>query len=110
MKTLLQIGILFLSINSFAQCVKCKSLEEADKKPEMVKSIQINSYFGGELAEIPASIKNFINLEELFLTDLDLKSVPKEIGDLTNLKSLSLAGNSLEELPSELFQLKNRKN
>ena len=38
MKTLLQIGIFFLAINSFAQCVICKSLEEADKNPEMVKS------------------------------------------------------------------------
>lgn len=106
MKTILNAILIIFSVNSFAQCVKCKSLEEAQKKPEQVKSIQINSYLGGELSEIPANIGIYVNLEELFLTDLELTSVAKEIGDLSNLKSLSLAGNSLEKLPVELFKLK----
>jgi Leucine rich repeat len=107
MKKLVTFCLALFSISSFAQCVKCKSLEEAQKNVAMVKSIQINPYTGGELAEIPSSIGDFVNLEELYLTDLELSTVPKEIGKLKNLKSLSLVGNSLKELPQELFELQN---
>lgn len=107
MKKALTLGLVLLSINSFAQCVKCKSLEEAQKDVGMVKSIKINPYSGGEMTEIPESIGDFPNLEELFLTDLGIKEVPAAIGKLKNLKSLGLAGNSLEKLPDEIFELKN---
>jgi hypothetical protein len=106
MKKYLIYSCLFISFPIFSQCVKCRSLEEAAKKPEIVKSIQINPVFGGELKEVPLSIAVFVNLEELYLSDLELKTIPKEIGSLTKLKRLSLAGNTLKELPEEIFKLK----
>lgn len=107
MKKIISFCIILLSINSFSQCIKCKSIEEAQKDIEIVKSIQINPYTGGELSEIPTTIGDYINLEILYLTDLELTNVPKEIGKLKNLKSLSLAGNNLEALPEEIFELQN---
>jgi hypothetical protein len=106
MKKLLILSCLFISFPTFSQCVKCRSLAEAAKKPEMVKSIQINPFFGGELSEIPLSIADFVNLQELYLSDLQLKTIPQEIGMLSKLKRLSLAGNALKELPEEIFKLK----
>ena len=107
MKKIITIFFTLLSISSFSQCVKCESLEEAQINVEIVKSIQINPYSGGELSAIPSSIGDFLNLEELYLTDLELTVVPKEIGKLKNLKSLSFAGNSLKNLPEEIFLLEN---
>lgn len=107
MKKLITLSLALLSISSFSQCVKCESLEEAQKNIEMVKSIKISPYNGGELSEIPTSIGDYVNLEELYLTDLGLTEIPKEIGKLKNLKTLGLAGNNLENLPEELFQLQN---
>lgn len=109
MKSLLVIAALSLSFASFGQCVKCRSFEEAAKDPAKVKSIIINAAQDKQLKEIPASIKQFTNLEELMLTDHGLTSVPKEIGSLTKLKTLSLAGNALKKLPEELFKLKQLK-
>ncbi len=101
---------LLFSAASFGQCVKCNNWSEAEKDPEKVISLIINPVKSDELPEeIPANIAAFVNVEELFLTDLSLKSIPKEIGKLTKLKSLSLAGNELETLPEELFELKNLK-
>ena len=107
MKKVIILCSIFLSLNTVAQCVTCKSLEEAEKNPEMVKSIQINPYDGGELKIIPITIEKFINLEELYLSDLELKVIPKEIGKLLKLKSLGFAGNKLKELPQEIFLLTN---
>jgi len=106
MKKFLVFSCLFISFPIYSQCVKCRSLEEAAKKPEMVKSIQINPVFGGELKDVPLSIVEFFNLEELYLSDLQLKTIPKEIGSLSKLKRLSFAGNALKELPDEIFKLK----
>jgi hypothetical protein len=106
-KTITIFAAALFTVNSFSQCVQCKSFEEAQKNVEMVKSIKINPIYGGELNEVPVSIQDYVNLEELYLTDLGLKQIPKEIGKLKNLKSISFAGNSLVELPEELFQLQN---
>ncbi|WP_294820430.1 hypothetical protein [uncultured Flavobacterium sp.] len=110
MKSLFIAAAFILSAASYGQCIKCSSFEEALKDPAKVKSISINPNAGGEyLEEIPVSIKQFTNLEELMLTDHGLMAVPKEIGSLAKLKTLSLAGNALEELPEEIFQLKQLK-
>jgi hypothetical protein len=114
MKSLLIIALLALSCPSFSQpgpgqgCVKCHSFEEAAKEPEKVLTIMINSYLHGiTLKEVPDSIKIFVNLEKLYLTDHGLTSVPKVIGSLSKLKVLSFGGNELEKLPEEIFELKN---
>lgn len=109
MRIILAICLVLLTITSFSQCVKCKSIEEAQKNPTIVKSIQINPFLGGMLNEVPVSIGVFVNLEELYLSDLKLKKIPKEIGKLKKLKRLSFAGNNLKELPEEIFQLQNLK-
>ena len=107
MKKTIIICLSLLSMSSFSQCVECESFAEAQKNAEKVKSIQINSYMSNEKNEIPDSIEKYINLEELYLTDLNLKIIPKGIGKLKKLKSVSFAGNNLKTLPEEIFQLQN---
>ena len=96
-------------IDSFSQCVKCNSFEEAFKKPEMVKSIIINGNMHERLASIPAGIGKFVNLEFLYLTDQDIDTIPKEIENLKKLKELSFGGCQLRTIPECIFQLKNLK-
>lgn len=56
MRIILAICLVLVTITSFSQCVKCKSIEEAQKNPTIVKSIQINPFSGGKLNEIPSFI------------------------------------------------------
>lgn len=107
MKQFAALLLFLLPIISFGQCVKCESLDEADKDPAKVISIKINPHTTDiTLEEFPADIAKYVNLEVLYLSDHGFTSVSKEIGKLSKLKSLSLAGNELESLPEEIFELK----
>jgi Leucine-rich repeat (LRR) protein len=100
------LAILLFSVGGLAQCVKCKSLSEAEKDPKKVTSLLLNSYLNNdELEKVPASIFTFTNIQELFFTDYGFTEIPKEIGLLTQLKILSFAGNNLTQVPDEIFKL-----
>lgn len=49
------------------------------------------------------------NLEEIFLTDSQLKSLPIEIGNLTSLRRLHLVNSQVENIPESMQNLKNLK-
>jgi len=54
---------------------------------------------------LPATIGDFKNLEELYLTENRLKYLPPSLGNLTNLKKIDLSDNHLIELPIEIGNL-----
>ena len=55
--------------------------------------------------EIPDSIWNLQNLEELDFSSNSLMNIPSAIGNLHNLQSLFLIGNQLEHIPEEIGNL-----
>ncbi len=63
----------------------------------------------GALREIPKSIGQLSNLEELFLYSGKFIEMPKEIGDLSNLKTLVIRSMELTTLPASIGNLKNLK-
>ena len=101
------VALLFLlPLFGIGQCVKCTSFAEAQKDPAQVTSIKMNSYLAEEeITKIPDNIGDYVNLQELFLTDYGFTEVPSSIAKLKNLKSLSLAGNEFTQLPDAVFQL-----
>ena len=110
MKRILSILALLFAMNSFGQCEDCSSFKEAEKKPEMVKSIIINgSITGNRLDSIPASIASFTNLEILYLTDQPIKTLTPELANLKRLKELSFGGCKLTTVPDFIFEMKNLK-
>jgi hypothetical protein len=113
MKKKLIIALLLATAGTYAQCVECTSFAEAEKDPAKVislkKSPYTEDYEDDELEEVPASLKLFVNIEKLYLTDLSLGEIPATIGNLKKLKELGLAGNSLTEIPEEIYTLTNLK-
>lgn len=108
MKQTLIILLLFIPAAIFAQCTECNSFEAALKKPEMVKSIIINSHVNKIVVDsVPSFIVKFVNLEVLYLTDQPIGHIPASIGQLTKLKELSFASCQLTSLPDAIFTLKN---
>lgn len=58
------------------------------------------------LTKVPSEIFNRTGLEELDLSDNNLKdSLPSELGRLTNLKVLDISGNQMTGLPAEVGRL-----
>jgi len=102
-------ALFFLFCHStYSQCVNCNSLKEALKKPEIVKSLEINAeahkiYFDS----FPKEVFVLTNLEKLSLSDENLYIIPPEIGKLKKLKQISFPHCRLERLPDEIFTLKN---
>ncbi|CCG52997.1 Hypothetical protein precursor [Flavobacterium indicum GPTSA100-9 = DSM 17447] len=110
MKQLIFLLLLSFSSLSFAQCVKCTSLEEATKEPLKVKSLQLNSYLTEEeISDFPKEIEKMTNLEILYFTDFEITEIPDFIGNLRELKSISFSGTTIKSLPSSLLNLKKLK-
>lgn len=108
MKQALIFLLLCVPTSIFAQCTECNSFEAALKKPEMVKSIIINSHVNKIVVDsVPSFIGQFVNLEILYLTDQPITHIPPSIGQLTKLKELSFASCQLTQLPDAVFTLKN---
>jgi hypothetical protein len=99
--------LLLVAYSSYGQCEFCNSLEEALKKPEMVRSLKINPYTNKvpPMDSLPASIGSFPNLEVLYLTGHNFTSLPVEIGNLKKLRDLSFSECKLTWVPHELFSL-----
>lgn len=75
---------------------------------EFRKLKKLEIFFGkhsGNESELPESIGNLINLEELALVGNIIKSLPSSIGNLKNLKLLKLMQNCLEDLPDSFAHL-----
>ena len=58
-----------------------------------------------QLAELPAEIAQLVNLRVLSLTDNRLRALPPTFAELKNLEWLYLAKNQLSRVPSEITQL-----
>jgi internalin A len=61
------------------------------------------------LKQLPTSISQLTDLQELSLNNNQLTTVPEVIGQLTHLQELSLDGNQLATLPKNLYQLRRLK-
>jgi Leucine-rich repeat (LRR) protein len=59
-----------------------------------------------KLSSLPDSIGNFINLQELSLSNNKLECLPDSIGNLINLQYLYLEHNKLESLPTSILKIK----
>ncbi len=68
-----------------------------------------NSDGGNPLGKVPLCIKGIRGLEELYLSNCQLKALPDWICELEELQSLSLDKNSLDNLPISLTQLQKLK-
>jgi hypothetical protein len=60
-----------------------------------------------QLTELPESIGNLTNLEELNLSNNQLTALPESIGNLTNLRTLNLGFNQLTTIPVSIGNLTN---
>jgi Leucine-rich repeat (LRR) protein len=60
---------------------------------------------GNPLENFPAEIRNFKQLELLWMIDCNLQTIPSWISELNNLDDLRLAANHLEELPMSIGNL-----
>ncbi|KHN74365.1 Leucine-rich repeat protein soc-2 [Toxocara canis] len=58
-----------------------------------------------KIISIPASIRDLVQLTELFLYKNKLTALPNEIGNLVNLTKLGLSENGLTSLPDSLSAL-----
>ncbi|VDM25701.1 unnamed protein product [Toxocara canis] len=58
-----------------------------------------------DIISIPASIRDLVQLTELFLYKNKLTALPNEIGNLVNLTKLGLSENGLTSLPDSLSAL-----
>lgn len=58
------------------------------------------------ISTLPSSIKDLVNLQELYLYQNKLTSLPHELGSLHNLKQLAINENSLVTLPDSLENLR----
>ena len=100
--------LLLLSMKSFSQCTTCTSLDEAFKKPEIVKTLKVNPWLHNiTLDSLPASIGLLSNLEVLYLSGHNIQTIPAEIRNLKRLRELSFAECKLKALPDEIFTLTN---
>jgi len=71
-----------------------------------LQELQINN--NGLIPWLPTEIGQLLNLRELSLNGLAIKTLPPEIGNLRNLEVLDLEGNRfLSYLPEEIEQLEN---
>ncbi|XP_023311163.1 leucine-rich repeat-containing protein 58 isoform X2 [Anoplophora glabripennis] len=70
-------------------------------------SLQVLSFGGNELTEVPATLGQLQHLQALVLCDNQLESLPANIANLYKLKSLLLHKNRLRTLPPEIIALKN---
>lgn len=59
------------------------------------------------LKELPYTITQLQQLEQLKLSNCALRTLPDNFGNLKNLKELRLANNHLQELPESFFELEN---
>ena len=110
MKKILLATIFLSSFSSFAQCIKCNSLEKALVNPKIVKSLEINAIAHKiSFDSFPTKIFLLVNLEELFLSDMSLNEIPAEIGQLKKLKSIGFVHCNLTGIPDEIFGLKQLK-
>ena len=79
-------------------------------KEKQLKKIDLSSTFLSydyKLTKIPNKVFYLSQLEELDLSDNQLKTVPETIGNLTNLTHLYLNGNGLTTVPETIGNLTN---
>lgn len=81
-----------------------KSLTDASQTPLEVYKLTLVKQ---NLTELPKKLKDFKNLQVLYIRDNDLKEIPTWISELTNLTEISCGENPLITLPDQLFLLPN---
>jgi hypothetical protein len=67
--------------------------------------ISLDLWKCGLTGEIPASIADLTDLEQVYLPNNDITAIPKEIGAMTKLEGLNLRANRLTSVPAELGNL-----
>ena len=70
---------------------------------EYLKLLQVEKLI--KVLHLRYTINQLLNLQELYLINLQLKDIPKEIGDLSNLQMLNLKYNQLIDIPKEIGML-----
>ncbi len=89
--------------DEFYPQLECKSIGEALKDPENVKTLYLSRK---NLREVPKEVGQLVNLRNLYLEGNQLTTLPPEIGNLKELRYLNIWRNNIDSLPGELFQLK----
>jgi len=84
------------------------NLRIALKEPLKVRKMELFGYMlSYGLDSLPESFGEMENIEELDLSNLDLKDLPKSFTNLHKLKVLDLSYNDFESFPIQVFELKN---
>lgn len=93
--------------NLFCKMVKLRKLKLGNNSQDLI--LDMDSFTGNTIAEIPISIGNCTRLEKLDLRFLKIRLLPDDLGKCTNMQSLNVSCNRIEKFPLWLptfFQLK----
>ncbi len=82
------------------------SVDEGVPEPDKVYKLCLG---GRDLTEVPGGILNFINLQEVNLSQNYLKRIPEDMAKLSHLQELRLNNNELRSLPVDFADLTNLK-
>ncbi|MEW5938527.1 MAG: COR domain-containing protein [Chloroflexota bacterium] len=83
-----------------------KKIQEALKSGETKLDLRGGPFIGSpKLTDLPESLWQLTQLQELDLSDNQLRTLPESLGQLTQLQELDLSDNQLRALPESLEQL-----
>jgi internalin A len=82
-------------------------LREVPKSIAQLTNLQELYLYGNQLTSLPDAVAQLINLQKLDLYDNQLAGLPDIIVRLTSLQELNLENNQLTSLPDEIAQLNN---
>jgi len=85
------------------------SIEKALKNPEKVYRLHLDRKNNKDsaLTEVPTTIFQLPNLQELSIANNNIESLPDELFKITNLQILILSFNPIEEISDDISKLKN---